>query len=775
MSYLADPLGIDNQSSVLKMLVSPLLGHLILTDPCAMFSRTSYVLETMKTIAVLLLLTLGAIEGRAQLYFSPTTEPVFVGDTAVIGTLSSYQGQHCKFSLYLLEDPYRLNFFYRDSEVWCIPTRPGFFRDTATVHVSYFTSRCGLSGSQNVVAYGRVLSDSVVRIRPRRWTAIIEPDTLAGGWLGRSVQKLHNNLPYIAKFSGWKLIVHPDLQATLEVLHNGERIDTLLAQPFEKNIEVQYVIRAKRGPIFYPAVREAVISVRVKNGLDDSVYTSNVTLDLRVPAWKPDAGFVEDTIYASSPVGETIVANVGLKADAQTEQYTIEALRGVFQFDPPVIEPGTLNELQIRCSAQTPGKYVERLSYTYAIRDHNGDLRQDSTQALLVYSAEGPSIPPEWEGTDGSVVTARHLAFGPDGALYAADRKIFRTTTQGARWEELPSVDSQIFRLAINPANDLYVINQAKRVRRTRPPEFEWDSVSIIFEGPTRYQPDTPYDIDKLLLVDTLILVHGTCNYYDMWDHVTVWEELSGMSTDGGRYWSSYNFNGFSDIDGVSFDSTSTQLTWQGSQLTPAGTNVYMGFDGPIKDVAVSGNGDWFVLTTRGLFRTQDRGNSWRRCSLVFDSITGFGATPDDQLYLATLNDGVYRSKDGGVTWSSITSGIGSKRIFQMVLRAGDHVYVGTLGGGVYRTTTRVVSAPLQVDAQVITEGNRLGAVVEHSLTEVVLRLEHSGTEVRAADMLGRPLTYERSGDRVRIRRTATGPILIRLDYTTRRQVFKIH
>jgi photosystem II stability/assembly factor-like uncharacterized protein len=75
-----------------------------------------------------------------------------------------------------------------------------------------------------------------------------------------------------------------------------------------------------------------------------------------------------------------------------------------------------------------------------------------------------------------------------------------------------------------------------------------------------------------------------------------------------------------------------------------------------------------FATTTGGLFRSADRGATWRRVDggVPHSDLTGLAIGPDSgTLYVSDFTwGGIFRSTDGGASWARMpTDGLGSDRM----------------------------------------------------------------------------------------------------------------
>lgn len=90
----------------------------------------------------------------------------------------------------------------------------------------------------------------------------------------------------------------------------------------------------------------------------------------------------------------------------------------------------------------------------------------------------------------------------------------------------------------------------------------------------------------------------------------------------------------------------------------------------------------------RGLFRSEDEGDSWTRIATekitrTVETIAVYGTT----LYVGTSGGGVFRSDDKGDSWTAVNDGLTHQTVSALLAVNEDTVFAGTPGGGVFRTT----------------------------------------------------------------------------------------
>lgn len=170
------------------------------------------------------------------------------------------------------------------------------------------------------------------------------------------------------------------------------------------------------------------------------------------------------------------------------------------------------------------------------------------------------------------------------------------------------------------------------------------------------------------------------------------------LSTDEGNTWSrrasptDYLGNSYSV---ASFVATPDSLIYAGT----LGYGIYysdnlgyswyrygnIGSNGYITSLACKSKGYVFANTSNGLFESNINGSAWAWLG-YFGYIRTIVLTSSSNVFLATSGEGVYRSVNGGSTFTPSNNGLTTLRTTAMVANAEDHLFVGIDSAGVYRS-----------------------------------------------------------------------------------------
>lgn len=212
-------------------------------------------------------------------------------------------------------------------------------------------------------------------------------------------------------------------------------------------------------------------------------------------------------------------------------------------------------------------------------------------------------------GPFGGVVN--RIVSSPNGTLFAISHSaVFKSTNEGTEWSQVtpPSINN-ITSGGVAPNGFIYITtgNFNSQIFRSTNQGVNWEEVL----------PDGGYDFNDITITPGGIILAGTSYMFS----------FHGQFIQSGNIYRSIN-NG-SSFSLVSFP------------------------DLAIQSISANTNGDIYVATTNGLFKSVDGGSGWGiirndTCSKVFTAVTG-------QVFLQTRGQ-VLRSTDNGGSWQVVNS-----------------------------------------------------------------------------------------------------------------------
>ncbi len=263
---------------------------------------------------------------------------------------------------------------------------------------------------------------------------------------------------------------------------------------------------------------------------------------------------------------------------------------------------------------------------------------------------------------------------------------IFRSTDNGSTWTQTNNglVDTRVYSLAINSSDHVFA-GTADGIYRSTDLGGSWIKVSAGLNTGT-----------KGLAVD------ASDNLY-----VPVWTGQSYpftgwiyRSTNDGESWQTFKdtlarptvYSMAISPSGSIFVGGSFHV-YRTSALEPSWSIVNSGLPhGLVRHVAVNSHGVVFAATPFGLSRSDDDIASWTKAdeglSLEYPHEIGAVALDhQDDLYVAPLGIGIWKSTDSGDSWADITNNLGNTDIEEIAFNDAGNIFVGTWSGGVWRST----------------------------------------------------------------------------------------
>jgi len=257
--------------------------------------------------------------------------------------------------------------------------------------------------------------------------------------------------------------------------------------------------------------------------------------------------------------------------------------------------------------------------------------------------------------------------------------KIFYSSNNGESWDNIPLnfdshhpnfSDLEIFSLASDSLNRLYVGGWSGKIYRTANLGETWDTLNISTE-----ESALVWDIE--IIGKNIYAITGD-NFYYSPDFGLTWIIQDSIDKSGNLEDIAVGANGIlfiADFDlGVhkSFDNGNTWLVSDSGLTYPFARSIIMYNDSTI-----------FLGTDGGgVFKSLDNGDTWQNCSRTnsaIHEIASFDIDKSGALYAQGENDIVSRTIDLGETWSIIPEASGV--YLYLLIDSNDHFYLSTSEG----------------------------------------------------------------------------------------------
>ncbi|NWG28720.1 MAG: exo-alpha-sialidase, partial [Ignavibacteriaceae bacterium] len=189
----------------------------------------------------------------------------------------------------------------------------------------------------------------------------------------------------------------------------------------------------------------------------------------------------------------------------------------------------------------------------------------------------------------------------------------------------------------------------------------------------------------------------GTVNHYAINSSGYIF--ISGgcgllRSTDDGESWTGVQPSNFGEIsitinssdhvfvgtngDGI-YKSTNNGGSW--TQINNGLTNLY------VYSLATHQNDDIYAGLYLDVCKSTDNGNTWSPTNLNAMFIHAIDINTNGVIFAAANTVGVYKSTDNGATWNICNNGLTTANIFTLRISPNDDIYLGTVNGGAFRST----------------------------------------------------------------------------------------
>jgi len=176
---------------------------------------------------------------------------------------------------------------------------------------------------------------------------------------------------------------------------------------------------------------------------------------------------------------------------------------------------------------------------------------------------------------------------------------------------------------------------------------------------------------------------------------------------------------------GMYVESTDGGQSWEQRVIEPqelaaaadAGSEAEFYYDYHLNDIAVAGDGRWYIAAEAGnIYRSDDAGETWLRLPSPYEG-SFFGVLPlaGEQVLVFGLQGRLFRSGDAGARWTRIDTGTDATLATGLRLDDGRALIAGyagivlnrvDAGGGL--TRVRLTNRPAVADAALLADGDLL-------------------------------------------------------------------
>jgi len=319
---------------------------------------------------------------------------------------------------------------------------------------------------------------------------------------------------------------------------------------------------------------------------------------------------------------------------------------------------------------------------------------------LVVGCSKTPSQPsstPAWQAINNGLpenTTVQSIACAPSdpNIIYVGTYSgVYKTKNNGKKWtacsQDLPLSDVSAVAVHPNDASHVYAGTWGRGLSLSKDGGDTWQDI---------WPDDAQLHITRIttsILMPDAVWVGTEKGLYKSNDQGVTWSHVypSGRVTAVSVHPRdpSIAYMGI-DIQGT-FKSTNGGSSWTkinnglySSGESTAAANSFAFYPGNAQQIFMSTG--WVDL-----YKTVNGGKNWQKTAdlLTELDVKDVVIHPDQpqRLWALTQKDGIYTSKDGGVSWSPMNDGYPGKRAYDMCSSTGNSVtlYVGTLGHGIYK------------------------------------------------------------------------------------------
>ncbi len=279
----------------------------------------------------------------------------------------------------------------------------------------------------------------------------------------------------------------------------------------------------------------------------------------------------------------------------------------------------------------------------------------------------------QWERTNGPEGMSIYSLANIDGITYAgsATDGVYASTDDGNTWYSLNSgIETERIN-AITSINDILLAGTSE------------NGVYHSTDGGQTWLPASNYNVGVnitcMIVKDQYVFAGISDGLLRSSDNGITWEELNFFNFTTPRAMCVAGDKLIAGSSNNSYASTDNGETWSPIQSL-TGAHVF----------SLYSEADTVIAGARNeIYRSIDQGNTFFPIEVPFDIdiVNMYSITSIDQtLFMATSYDGVYKSTDNGLNWSSTNDGMGPKDVRALAVTQSSNLIAGSHYSGVYRS-----------------------------------------------------------------------------------------
>jgi hypothetical protein len=286
----------------------------------------------------------------------------------------------------------------------------------------------------------------------------------------------------------------------------------------------------------------------------------------------------------------------------------------------------------------------------------------------------------QWEVTTGpSQPNVVSLATSETNTFAAAGTSLSYTSNNGTDWSFVSNGLTGYILSVTTKGTDVFVGASGGAVFQSANNGSSWTNTSTGLPS---------YDI-RGLTVDGSDLYAGSWGVYKSTDNGLQWTQVHQD-----WYGQVYSIAITNDTIIASTKNTGIHLTFDNGANW---SNVNTGLTFPVSSVTIIGT-TFLAGTNDGLFRSTNGGLSWSPTSIT-SAICGFTKVGIHVFAASCGGEGVFISSDNGVSWTAINTGLSNMTVYSLATNS-THIFAGTSGYVFRRLLSDVLPLPTSIEEE---------------------------------------------------------------------------